>query len=64
MGTYEYLCLDCKKRIESKTNDVTFCEFCKSENIKRIWNTNFILTGTGFYKTDSRGKTNDDAVHM
>jgi len=54
MPEYPYKCLDCKYDfiIVRKMTDVakTQCPQCKSEKLKRVFTTNFILNGLGWAK--------------
>jgi putative FmdB family regulatory protein len=61
MPTYEYVCKDCGEQLEvvqSFTDDaLTECPNCKG-NLRKVYgNVGVTFKGSGFYKTDSRGKS-------
>jgi len=58
--TYEYRCKDCDHELEvvqSFTDDpLTTCEACGGNLRKVFGSVGIAFKGSGFYKTDSRGK--------
>ena len=60
MPTYEYACKSCKKHVEVvqsfKDEPLRVCPSCKGELRKVFGNIGISFKGSGFYKTDSRGK--------
>ena len=57
MPTYEYLCDACGHNYEIvqkiSEDSLTTCPSCCQDSLKRVINaTNFVLKGTGWYKTD------------
>ncbi len=57
MPTYEYECTECGYHFEKfqsmKEDPISFCPKCGGKVIRLISkNVNFILKGSGFYKTD------------
>ena len=59
MPIYEYICPKCGAELEvlQKLNDdPPICEECSEEMEKQIGLSNFILKGTGWYKTDYKDK--------
>jgi putative FmdB family regulatory protein len=54
MTYYEFYCEDCDFKFETTNRHIEECVICKKRNIRRIWNTTFILKGSGFYKNDSK----------
>lgn len=59
MPIYEFQCPQCGTKIEKlqKMSDLDAdCPKCESTMIKLISAANHVLNGTGWYKTDFRGK--------
>jgi putative FmdB family regulatory protein len=60
MPTYEYACKKCGEHLEvvqSFSDDpLTVCGNCGGELKKVFGNIGIVFKGSGFYKTDSRGK--------
>jgi len=61
MPTYEYECQSCHQRVEAvqKFSDapLSVCEHCGGELRKVFSGVGIVFKGSGFYKTDSRGKS-------
>ena len=61
MPTYEYECQSCHQRVEAvqKFSDapLSVCENCGGELRKVFSGVGIVFKGSGFYKTDSRGKS-------
>jgi putative FmdB family regulatory protein len=61
MPTYEYECQSCHQRVEAvqKFSDapLSVCEACGGELRKVFSGVGIVFKGSGFYKTDSRGKS-------
>ena len=61
MPTYEYACKKCGEHLEVvqsfKDDPLTKCPNCKGELRKVFGNVGIVFKGSGFYKTDSRGKS-------
>ena len=60
MPTYEYACVDCGKHIEvvQSMSDppLTVCAACGGRMRKVFAPIGIVFKGSGFYRTDSRGK--------
>lgn len=61
MPTYEYECQSCHQRVEAvqKFSDapLSVCEACGGDLRKVFSGVGIVFKGSGFYKTDSRGKS-------
>jgi putative FmdB family regulatory protein len=61
MPTYEYACVDCGKHIEvvQSMSDppLTVCAACGGRLRKVFAPIGIVFKGSGFYRTDSRGKS-------
>ncbi len=61
MPTYEYECQSCHQRVEAvqKFTDapLSVCESCGGDLRKVFSGVGIVFKGSGFYKTDSRGKS-------
>jgi putative FmdB family regulatory protein len=61
MPTYEYACRSCGQHVEVAQSftdpPLTTCPHCGGELRKVFGNVGIVLTGSGFYKTDSRTAT-------
>jgi putative FmdB family regulatory protein len=61
MPTYEYACVDCGKHIEvvQSMSDppLTVCATCGGRLRKVFAPIGIVFKGSGFYRTDSRGKS-------
>lgn len=61
MPTYEYVCTDCGDRLEVVQSihepSLTECPSCTGRLRKLFGNVGVVFKGSGFYRTDSRGKT-------
>lgn len=61
MPTYEYACVDCGKHIEvvQSMSDppLTVCAACGGRMRKVFAPIGIVFKGSGFYRTDSRGKS-------
>ncbi len=61
MPTYEYECQSCHQRVEAvqKFSDapLSVCDNCGGELRKVFSGVGIVFKGSGFYKTDSRGKS-------
>jgi putative FmdB family regulatory protein len=66
MPTYEYACTECGEQLEvvqSFTDDaLTVCPACKGKLRKVFSPVGVVFKGSGFYKTDSRAKSNGAKV--
>lgn len=64
MPIFEYKCNDCNSEFELlklNLNRDDICPNCNSKNIvKLISNINFVLNGSGFYKTDYNKKDKNE----
>ena len=61
MPTYEYKCRDCGHQLEvvqSFTDDThTKCPSCRKKALRKVFSpVGIVFKGSGFYRTDSRGK--------
>jgi putative FmdB family regulatory protein len=60
MPTYEYACTECGHRIEEVRSiadaPLTTCTVCGGQLRKVFSPVGIVFKGSGFYKTDSRGK--------
>ncbi len=66
MPTYEYRCKACGHHLEvvqAFTDDaLTTCEACGEEQLRKVFAAPGIsFKGSGFYKTDSRGKSSSSS---
>ena len=66
MPTYEYRCKACGNELEavqSFTDDaLTTCPACGAEELRKVFGAVGIsFKGSGFYKTDSRGKSSSSS---
>jgi putative FmdB family regulatory protein len=61
MPTYEYVCTECGAPLEvvQSINDpaLTECPACSGRLRKVFGNVGVVFKGSGFYRTDSRGKS-------
>jgi putative FmdB family regulatory protein len=61
MPTYEYVCTDCGAPLEVVQSihepSLTECPACQGRLRKVFGNVGVVFKGSGFYRTDSRGKT-------
>ena len=62
MPTYEYACKKCGEHVEvvqSFSDDpLTTCPNCGAKQLRKVFGTvGIVFKGNGFYKTDSRGKS-------
>jgi putative FmdB family regulatory protein len=61
LPTYEYACKKCGEHLEVvqsfKDEPLTKCPSCKGQLRKVFGNVGIVFKGSGFYKTDSRGKS-------
>ena len=66
MPIYEYLCLECERRVEAvqKFSDapLTTCPECGGDLKKLISATSFVLKGSGWYVTDYQSAERKKAV--
>lgn len=61
MPTYEYRCPDCTQELEVVQSiqepSLTQCPSCNGTRLRRVFsNVGVVFKGSGFYRTDSRGK--------
>ena len=60
MPTYEYVCTDCGDRLEVVQSihepSLVECPSCTGRLRKVFGNVGVVFKGSGFYRTDSRGK--------
>ena len=65
MPTYQYACTACDERLEAVQSftdaPLTECPACGGTLRKVFSAVGVVFKGSGFYKTDSRGKTSDGA---
>ncbi len=65
MPTYQYACTACDERLEAVQSftdaPLTECPACSGTLRKVFSAVGVVFKGSGFYKTDSRGKTSDGA---
>ena len=65
MPTYQYACTACDERLEAVQSftdaPLTQCPACSGALRKVFSAVGVVFKGSGFYKTDSRGKTNGAA---
>ena len=63
MPTYQYACTACDERLEAVQSftdaPLTECPACGGTLRKVFSAVGVVFKGSGFYKTDSRGKTSD-----
>ena len=63
MPTYQYACTACDERLEAVQSfsdaPLTECPACGGALRKVFSAVGVVFKGSGFYKTDSRGKTSD-----
>lgn len=61
MPTYQYACSDCGHELEAvqsfSDDPLTECPECGGTLRKRFGNVGVVFKGSGFYRTDSRGKS-------
>ena len=61
MPTYEYVCTECGAPLEVVQSihepSLTECPACRGRLRKVFGNVGVVFKGSGFYRTDSRGKT-------
>ena len=61
MPTYEYVCTDCGAPLEVVQSihepSLTECPACRGRLRKVFGNVGVVFKGSGFYRTDSRGKS-------
>lgn len=61
MPTYEYACTDCGHDLEAvqsfSDDPLTVCPECGGTLRKVFGNVGVVFKGSGFYRTDSRGKS-------
>ncbi len=62
MPTYEYLCTSCHTPLEVVQSihepSLTDCPSCADGRLRKVFgNVGVVFKGSGFYRTDSRGKT-------
>lgn len=61
MPTYEYVCTDCASPLEVVQSihepSLTDCPACDGGRLRKVYgNVGVVFKGSGFYRTDSRGK--------
>lgn len=62
MPLYEYQCYDCHNIVEMLQSIHTVqesdwkCEHCGGQHVRIMSSSSFVLKGTGWYKTDYKGK--------
>lgn len=62
MPTYEYVCTSCDTPLEVVQSihepSLTDCPSCADGRLRKVFgNVGVVFKGSGFYRTDSRGKT-------
>ena len=62
MPTYEYVCTSCSTPLEVVQSihepSLTDCPSCEDGRLRKVFgNVGVVFKGSGFYRTDSRGKT-------
>lgn len=62
MPTYEYVCTSCDTPLEVVQSihepSLTDCPSCDGGRLRKVFgNVGVVFKGSGFYRTDSRGKT-------
>jgi putative FmdB family regulatory protein len=62
MPTYEYVCTSCDAPLEVVQSihepSLTDCPSCADGRLRKVFgNVGVVFKGSGFYRTDSRGKT-------
>ncbi len=62
MPTYEYVCTSCDRPLEVVQSihepSLTDCPSCEGGRLRKVFgNVGVVFKGSGFYRTDSRGKT-------
>ena len=61
MPTYSYVCKDCEHAFDAQQSfseaALTKCPKCEGELRKQFGNLGVTFKGTGFYRTDSAGKS-------
>lgn len=65
MPTYEYACTDCGHDLEAvqsfSDDPLTICPECGGALRKVFGNVGVVFKGSGFYRTDSRGKSDSSS---
>lgn len=65
MPTYEYACTDCGHDLEAvqsfSDDPLTLCPECGGALRKVFGNVGVVFKGSGFYRTDSRGKSDSSS---
>ena len=62
MPTYEYMCTSCETPLEVVQSihepSLTDCPSCEDGRLRKVFgNVGVVFKGSGFYRTDSRGKS-------
>jgi putative FmdB family regulatory protein len=62
MPTYEYVCTSCEAPLEVVQSihepSLTDCPSCEGGRLRKVFgNVGVVFKGSGFYRTDSRGKS-------
>ncbi len=62
MPTYEYVCTECASPLEVVQSihepSLTDCPVCEGGRLRKVFgNVGVVFKGSGFYRTDSRGKS-------